>query len=237
MEYRNPPYVSRSHLLRMVALSQRAVDFATKAYELQDSRFSRPLQHTERRLRDLQIQVARRGQNLREAGTALDDDSVPGSCTLRIYSGLQITFAAAREIAQNALLPGERRPFAGPSSPRSQHAARFVNSLVTLNAIALLNRQARFAEAVSQARQHPGWPLALASSAHEEGPSVDTHAAWEGCIVRCLCAIADQAVDIACATVRWLGSESCDRAGELAACRGRIRPEREMPTLRCTDAN
>jgi len=224
MEHRKRAVVSHSHVLRMVALSQRAVDCATKAYELQDSRFCFQLQDAERSLRELQSMVAKRGRNLQDAGCTLDDDSVPGSCALRIYAGLQITFAAAREIAQNALFLKESRQLADHSPLRWQQAARFANSLVSLNAVALLNRQVRLAKLVLQARQHPGWPLDPVMHAH--GPDVrplDANALFESSVVRCLCAIADQALDIAGAIVRWLGSENCaDNSTELAGSLRRI---------------
>jgi len=210
MEYRRRPFVSLSHLLQMAALSQRAVDYATKAYALQDSRFCLRLQDTEHSLHDLQGLVARRGRNLQSTGNTLDDDSVSGSCTLQIYSGLQITFAAAREIAHNALFLEEHRRLSGQSSLRWKQAASFANSLVTLNVVALFNRQLRFAEVVLQARQHPGWPSGPVN--HARGQSTrqtDAIAAFEECVLQCLKEIADQAFDIACAIVRWLRSENC----------------------------
>jgi len=222
MEFRKAAFVSRSHLLRMVALSQRAVDCATKAYELQDSHFCLQLLDGERSLRKLQSMVAKRGRDLQDAGCTLDHDSVSGSCTLRIYGGLQITFAAAREIAQNAFFLGESRQLAGHSSLRWRQAARSANSLVSLNAVALLNREVRFAKLVLQARQHPGWPLDPVMNAHEqEVPPVDANGSSESCIVRCLCAIVDQALDIASAIVQWLGSENC--AGNSAELVGSLR--------------
>lgn len=209
MEPRKRTFVSRSHLLRMVALSQRAVDCATKAYELQDSRFCLQLQDLERSLCELHGIVGARGRNLQDAGT-LDDDSLSGSCTLQIYSGLQITFAAAREIAQNALFLEESREVGDPLRPRWRQAARFANSLVSLNTVALLKKQIRFAELILQSSQHPGWPREAVNQALRRGiRQIDATAAFESCVVRCLCVIADQTLDIACAIVRWLGSENC----------------------------
>jgi hypothetical protein len=223
MEYRKRALVSRSHLLRMAALSQRAVDCATKAYELQDSRFLLQLQDLEYSLCELQRIVGARGRDLQDAGT-LDDDSLSGSCTLQIYSGLQISFAAAREIAQNALFLEESREVVNPMLPRWQQAARFANSLVTLNTVALLKEQIRYAELILQASQHPSWPREPVDQALRRGILlIDATAAFESCVIRCLCVIADQALDIACAIVRWLGSENCaESAAESAGSSRKI---------------
>lgn len=231
MEYGKRAFVSLSHLRRMAVLAQRAVDCATKAYAPQDTHFCLQLQDAERSLHDLQRLVAERGRNLEGGGPTLDD-SVSSSCTLQIYSGLQITFVAAREISQNALFLRESRPLRGHSPLRWQQAARIANSLVTLNLVALFNKQVRFAELVLQARQHPGWPL---NHARVRGTrQIEATVDFEGCVAQCLREIADQAVDIACAIVRWLGSENYDSTGEFAVSRRCVCSERRTPALRWT---
>ena len=229
MEYGECAFVSLSHLLRMVVLSQRAVDYATKAYELHDPRFHFQLQDTERNLRDLQSLVAERGRTLQAGGSTLDDRSVSGSCTLRIYSALQITFAAAREIAHNASFTQENGQRSEHSSARWRDAARLANSLVTLNAVALLKRQRSAAELVLRSRHHPGWPRKLALTAGEQAMrQAEASAAPEECVALCLREIVDQAYEIARSIVRWLASEGCSDRTESAVFLRQVSAERRM---------
>lgn len=230
MEYEKCAFVLPSHLVRMAALSQCAVDCAIKAYELHDPRIYLQFEDTERKLRDLQSMVARRGRFLQAAGYALDDQSVQGSCTLQIYSGLHITFAAAREIAQNASFIQENRQRMECWAIHSLESARFVNSLVTLNVVALLNRQRRTAELVLGSRHHPAWPRKDPLVAgNQTMRQVDANAALEERVVLCLREIADQAIEIARSVVRWLGGADCsDGANESAVSQRQVREERRM---------
>ena len=232
MEYEKWAFVSLSHLLRMAVLSQRAVDYATKAYELRDLRFNLQFQDMESNLRNLQRLVAERGRILRAAGSTLDDHSVPGSCILQIYSGLQITFVAAREIAQRASSTWQNGQ-CRERTPRWREAARFVNSLVTLNTVALVNRQRSAAELVLRSRDYQGWPAGYAIPAGERGmPQVNADASYEECVAMCLKELADQAFEIACSIVRWPGPEGCsDRPGESAVS---LRQMGEQRRIRCT---
>ena len=105
-----------------------------------------------------------------------------------------------------------------PLPPRWRQAARFANSLVSLNTAALLKKQIRFAEIVLQATQHPSWPREPVNQAPKRSiRQIDATAAFESCVNRCLCVIADQALEIAHTIVRWLGSKSSiECAAEMA---------------------
>ena len=232
MDYEKCAFISHSHLLRMAALSQRAVDYATKAYELHDSRYHLQLQDTERNLRDLQTLVAERGRILQADGSALDDRSVPGSCTLRIYGGLQITFAAAKEIAQIASFIEENRQGSMFSSAGWGEAARFANTLVTLNTVALANRQRRAAELVVRSRHHSDWPRRQVLPQGEQVlRQADGASALEECVALCLREIADQAVEIARSIVCWLDSEGCsDRSVESVLSLRQVSAARPSPS-------
>ena len=105
MRDRQYSLVSRSHLLRMTRLAQRAVDYSIKAYELGSYELCHIVRNTEDELRELQLNIGDRGRLLRAEGRPVDTESTAASCALRVYSGLQVTYFAAAEIAQNTAAP------------------------------------------------------------------------------------------------------------------------------------
>jgi phosphate uptake regulator len=104
MEIEQHIQVLRAQLLEMSKLSQRAVDYSIKAYELGCPEFCQHVRYTEHELRDIHFCLADRCRKLLMAGLPADSDSHFVWSALRICSTLQATYIAAAEIAQNTML-------------------------------------------------------------------------------------------------------------------------------------
>lgn len=103
-------HVLRSELLAMARLTQRAVDYSIKAYQLGGPEFCRHASNTDEEVHKFQGGIADRGHVLLSLGLLVDSDSRFISSALRICSALQITHAAASGIAHDTMLSlkGER---------------------------------------------------------------------------------------------------------------------------------
>ena len=146
MRNRQYSLVSRSHLLRTTRLAQRAVDYSIKAYELGSYELCHIVRNTDEELRKLQLNIGDRGRLLRADGRPVDTESTAASCALRVYSGLQVTYFAAAEIAHNTLLLLESGRKTQPTSRMA--TANFVNRLVRLYTVALFDEEIQHARMI-----------------------------------------------------------------------------------------
>jgi hypothetical protein len=207
---RDPLYslVSRTHLLRMTRLVQRAVDYSIKAYELGSYELCHIVRDTEDELRKLQLSIGDRGRLLRAEGRAVDTESAAASCALRVYSALQVTYSAAAEIAQNTvlLLESGRKT----QSPSKMVTANFVNGLVRLYTVALFNEEMQHARMILQVNEgHRRFDLQLNLREEELIYRNDVSASFELAITHCLAQIAEQAHEIADTITQWLNGKDC----------------------------
>jgi phosphate uptake regulator len=218
MDTQRHSLVLHTHLLRMTALTQRAVDHSVKAYELNSPEFTRKALEAAKELHAIELSIADRGRTLLAAGRLMDSTSRPGSCSLRIYSALRITHAAATEIARNTRLKISKG-HVSISAPTAEMAG-LVNSLVRLNTVAVFNRQAHHAMTVLQAerarRKHDVWRHRI----HDDPQEL--------AIFRCLEQIAEQACEIADALTQLLKSQ---HAGFSQRDRGSFVVGRSVATL------
>jgi hypothetical protein len=203
--------VSRSHLLRMTRLAQRAVDYSIKAYELGSYELCQIVRNTEDELRTLQLNIGDRGRLLREEGRRVDTESTAASCALRVYSGLQVTYFAAAEMAQStALLLENGRKM---QSPSKMMTTNFVNGLVRLYTVALFDQEIQHARMILQVNEgRPRLDLQLDLRGEELIYRNDVTARIELAIIHCLAQIAGQAREIADTIVQWFDSKDCVRA-------------------------
>jgi hypothetical protein len=209
----DPQYnlVSRSHLLRMTRLAQRAVDYSIKAYELGSCELCHIVRNTEEELRKLQLSIGHRGRLLRAEGMSVDTESTAASCNLRVYSGLQVTHSAAAEIAQNTVLLLESGRQI--QSPAKIVTADFVNGLVRLYTVALFNEDIQHARMILQVNEgHLRFNLREEELIYRN----DASARFELAITHCLAQIAEQAHEIADAMTQWLTGKEC--AGTPSEC-------------------
>jgi hypothetical protein len=204
MRDRKYSLVSRSHLLRMTRLAQRAVDDSIKAYELGSFELCHIARNTEDELRKLQLKIGDRGRLLRAEGRPVDTESTAASCALRVYSALQVTYFAAAEIVQNTLLllaSGRRT-----QSPSNRVTTHFVNGLVRLYTVALFDEDPQHARMILQINEcRRRYDLQLSLRNEELNDRNDARARFELAITHCLAQIAEQAHEIANTIVQWFG--------------------------------
>jgi phosphate uptake regulator len=186
--------VSRTHLLRMTALTHKTVDDAVKGYELSSPEFCRKSLDAEKELHAIELSIADRGRALLGAGQLMDSTSGSGCCSLRIYSALRITHAAATEMARNTYLKIVRGHVTASAATREM--ANLVNGLVRLNTVAVFNKQARHAKTILQGagerRKYELWHYRVHGDMQELA------------ISRCMEQIAEQAYEIADAVTELL---------------------------------
>jgi hypothetical protein len=197
METQRYCLVSHKHLLRMTALTQKTVDSSVKGYELSDQGFCRMALEGEKELHAIEQSITDRGRALVSAGELMGSLSRARCSSLRIYSALRLTLAAATEIARNAsskITSGHASP-----SPATAERANLVNSLVRLNTIAVFNRRASYAKTVLHIEEGRS---TYEVSHHRAGEDPD-----ELAISRCLEQIAEQAREIADGVTQHLESQ------------------------------
>lgn len=208
MRDRQYSLVSRSHLLRMTRLAQRAVDYSIKAYELGSYELCHIVRNTEDELRELQLNIGDRGRLLRAEGMPVDIESTAASCALRVYSALQVTYFAAAEIAQNTvlLLESGRKT----QSLSQMVTTNFVNGLVRLYTVALFNEEIQYARMILQVDEgHRRFDLQPSLGEEELIHQNDAIAGFELAITHCLAQIAEQAYEIASTIMQWLDAKDC----------------------------
>ena len=94
----------RIQLFKMAKLSQRATDYAIKAYELARPEFSRHVLDARLELSALEGSIAVQGRALLAAKLPSDSDLCFVKSAMRIGSALRATYAAATEIAQSFMV-------------------------------------------------------------------------------------------------------------------------------------
>jgi hypothetical protein len=208
MRDREYSMLSRFHLLRMTRFAQRAVDYSLKGYELGSYELCHIVRNTEDELRDLQLNIGARGRLLRAEGRRVDTKSTAASCALRVYSALQVTYAAAAEIAQNTLLlleSGRKM-----QSPSQMVTTNFVNGLVRLYTVALFDEEIQYARMILQVDEsHRRFDLRLSLREEELIYRNDANARFELAITHCVAQIAEQAYEIANTMMQWLDGKDC----------------------------
>jgi hypothetical protein len=132
----------------MSKLSQRAVDYSIKAYELRCPEFCRHVRYTEHELRDIHFCLADRCRKILVAGLPADSDSRFVWSAFRIGSTLQATCTAATEIAQNTMLFLESGQV--QESLALKEMGQTVNRLVRLCCVALFKEEVQHAKSVLQ---------------------------------------------------------------------------------------
>jgi hypothetical protein len=194
MEKQKHCTVSYTHLLQMAALTQKTVDQSVKGYELNCLENAGQSLAAKKKLATIEVSVANRGRTLSAAGLLRDTTSRAGSCSLRIYSALRTTHAAATEMARNTRLKITRGH--ASTSAASTEMANLVNGMVRLNTVALFCRHPRHATTVLQIEDRRKCDLW-----HDRIPEDQQELA----ISRCLELIAEQACEIADSITQLLG--------------------------------
>jgi len=216
----------RIQLFKMARLSQRAVDYAIKAYALARPEFSQPVLHTRPELSSLEGSIAVRGRALLFANLSADSDLCFVRSAMRICSALRITYTAAAEIAENFMLTPENQRVL--QYPALEDIGQFTNSQVRLYTVALFNEQIQHAKEVLKSyapRQRPGMSFYRPLNELTEAATAQTH--FELSTSRNLGQIAEQAHEIAEAIIVWLECQNCigtSRDRPLPDCRQMYSP-------------
>lgn len=191
METQRYSLIARTHLLRMMALTQATVDHAVKAYERNGTDFCQMAIQAASDLHAIELSIADRGRSLLAVGKLMDATSRSAQCRLRVYSALRITHAAATEMARNTLT----KIVGGPSSASlaTVDLANLVNALMRLNTVAVFNRQIHHARTVLLLARGRRQQDMRHTPIHEN--------AQEPAIARCLEQLVEQACEIADALV------------------------------------
>jgi uncharacterized protein with PhoU and TrkA domain len=195
--------VLRSELFEMSGLTQRAVDYSIKAYELGSREFCRYVRKSEHEFDELQRCVAQLCHELLATGLPVESEARFVWCALQVCSSLGATHAAATDIAQQTtrFLEGG----AVFESPALEATGRVVNRLVRLSTIALRKEEVRHAEVVLQSRGVERWfKLAAYHGSGGNDQRIGARAPFELAITRNLSQIAKQTYDIAYAITVWL---------------------------------
>jgi phosphate uptake regulator len=206
MKIQRQSAVLRAHLFKMAMLAHRAVDYATKAYELGNPEFCELIRYSDEQWREVQCAIGDRGRRLLTAGLQVDSDSLFARCTMRIYSALRVTHTAASEIAHNSMLITESGQL-DRSEPIRQMGG-FVNGLVRVCTVALFKREVLHAEAILYNDQGREWFERTLNLAHDDLlQQAGTRARFELAVIRSLNQIAEQSYEIAEAFTCWIGGE------------------------------
>lgn len=208
-----------SHLLKMTMLSQRAVDYSIKSYQWKSLEFSKAVLDAEAGWEEVQRGIGDRGRMFRAAGRPIDFDSPFACCALRIFGALRVTYAAATQIAHNAMLMLEGGRLAPSSEIREM--GDHVNGLVRLYTVALFKKDVEHAATILQNAKVRDWFHSRIYPAQNDvcqGNGATVQLEFE--IVRSLVQIEEQAFEIGEAIMRWLDRNDCrglprKRSGQL----------------------
>jgi len=121
----------RSQLLKMSKLSQRAVDYSIKGFQLGKAEFSRDIETTEQEMNNLQLGIVNRGRMVLPKGMPISGHSRFTCCALRICHALHSTYNAATGIALETIRGLESGW--GVESSVIVDLGQFVNGLVRLS--------------------------------------------------------------------------------------------------------
>jgi phosphate uptake regulator len=195
--------VLHTQLLEMSKLSQRAVDYSIKAFELGCLEFCRQVRYTEPELGDIRFCLASRCRKLLAAGLPPGLDSRFVWSALRICSALQAIYTAANEIARKTALFLESGH--AQKSSELKVMGHAVNRLVRLCSVALFKEEVQHTRLVLQNLEARRWFESITSHVPSNiSQGIDAHTAFELAIKKNLGEIAEQAHEMADAITVWL---------------------------------
>ena len=135
-------------LLCISRLSQRALDYAIKGYQLGNADFCGQVRAVDHKFREHHRQIQYLCHELTADGVTIPSDFRFALAALRVDCALQRTYEAATRIAQDTLLLIERSAMAR-CAPLDRFG-RLVNSLMRLCTVALFEKEECYAEMVLQ---------------------------------------------------------------------------------------
>ena len=150
MDVQKHIHVLQIHLLAMCRLSQRALDYSIKGYELGNPDICGHVCDAEHELGEHHLQIKRLCRKLMTAAVTTPSDLRFVLATLRLDHALHTIFRAATQIAQDTKLFLKSSPIA--KCPALNHLGEFVNCSMRLCVVALFKKDAKHAETVLQSQ-------------------------------------------------------------------------------------
>ena len=200
----------RSQLFEMSRLSQRAVDYSIKAFELRSKDFCDHVHDYKHELGELHRNVVDRCCKLLVAGLPVESDLRFALSAFRISGALHTTYSAAAEIAHHTMNSLDEDRIS--DSLALEEMGRIVNRLTRLCTIALFKEEVHHAKAVLKNNAVVRWFEMTVSHAHNrDREQIDEQAAFELAITKSFGQMAKQAHEMAGAITLWL--EGNDSAG------------------------
>jgi hypothetical protein len=223
--------VLRSQLLKMARLSQRAVDYSIKGYELGRPEFCQDVRNTEQEFGQLHRGLEDRCRGLLVEELPLDSDFRFVWCALRICSALRTTHAAAIEIAEMTMRFLEEGGV--PESLAVMTIGQVVNGLVRLCTIALFKEEAQHARIVLENQGVWRWIEWTACHGRNDiDQEIGANATFELAIAKSLSQIAKGADEIADAITVWLAKKDPNRINRNVYAFRELHMMREKETAR-----
>jgi phosphate uptake regulator len=217
-------HILRVQLLAMSRLSQRALDYSIKGYELRNLDFARHVRTADREIEEHHLRIRDLSRELMSGGVARSADSRFAFAAVNIGTALHVTYTAAAEIAQNTV-----RLIEGSGIQRCallDRMGHLVNESMRLSIVALFNSHAGHAQTVL-GNQEAVRELVCADLHPDMDRAAGTQGAFENAVIRSLGEVANQVHEIADAILFWL--EGKTRAEASAVDR---HTPLELPTAR-----
>ena len=150
MDVQKNIHVLQIHLLAMCRLSQRALDYSIKGYELGNQDICRHVCTAEHEIAEHHSQIKHLCRKLMTAEVTGPSDIRFVLATLRLDHALHAIFRAATQIAQDTKLFLKGNPIV--KCPVLNRLGEFVNCSMRLCIVALFKRDAEHAETVLQSQ-------------------------------------------------------------------------------------
>jgi hypothetical protein len=199
--------ILRAHLLAMSRVSQRALDYSVKGYQLPDVDFARhagtagdEIEKRDRRIKELSRSAV-------NEGIANASDFRFAFAALSIATALRSTYLAATEIAGNTMRLFEDNQSGGNRIKRSatlERKGHSVNAAMRLCIVALFERDACHARTVLSNQERSVGLFELDNCDSHSDRRADPQRDFERTIARGLEEVAKQTHDIADALLFWL---------------------------------
>jgi phosphate uptake regulator len=198
----------RTQLLAMSRLSQRALDYSIKGYEMRNLDFSCHVRTADNEIEEHHRRIKELCRKLMNEGAGNASDSRFAFAAAGINTALHVTYTAAAEIAQDSIRLLESSGIHGCDA--LERMGQLVNGSMRLCIVALFEKNAAHAENVL--RRQGSSPLRELTSIGLH-PHIDRWAGAQGdferSVIRSLTEVAKQAHEIADAILFWLEEKPC----------------------------
>jgi Na+/phosphate symporter len=198
----------RVQLLAMSRVSQRALDYAIKGYELRNLDFARQVPAVNSELEGHHRQIKDLSRELMSGSSSNPSDSRFAFAAASINTALHVTYTAAAEIAQDSLRLLESSGIHGCAA--LERMGQLVNGSMRLCVVALFQQDAAHAKSVLRRQEAARLRELTSIGLHPHiGRWAGAQGDFERSVIRSLGEVAKQAHEMADAILFWLEGKSC----------------------------